>query len=190
MQSSFTENRIFEKIDFRDGSLAKGTYEDCRFLNCNFNSVDLSDRTFINCIFDGCDASLVKLKNTSLQKVKFINSKLLGVQFNECRQFLLELDFANCMIKLSLFSQMKLKNIQFRNCHLQEADFSETDLTRSLFEHCDLQQTTFFHTNLEHANFTLALNYSINPAINRLRHARFSIPGVFGLLDTCGIEIE
>jgi len=190
MNTSFTENRKFEKIDFRETELPAGSYEECQFLNCNLNNVDLSGMIFVSCTFDGCDASLVKLKNTSLQEVKFVNCKLLGVQFSDCRKFLLELDFENCMIKLSLFSGMKLKNRHFKNCNLQEADFSEADLSGTFFENCDLLQSTFFHTNLEKANFTSAFNYSINPENNRLRKARFSIPGVIGLLDTYGIEIE
>ncbi len=187
--SSFIENRTFEKIDFREDKLAVGSYEECRFINCNFNSVDLSGMTFMNCTFEDCDGTLVKLKNTSLQEVKFLNCKLLGVQFSDCRKFLLELDFENCMLKLSHFAQMKLKNSHFKNCDLQEADFSEAELTGISFENCDLLQTTFFHTNLEQSNFTSAFNYSINPETNRLRKAKFSIPGVTGLLDTYGIEI-
>ena len=189
MTSSFTENRRFEKIDFRENELLVGSYEECQFLNCNFNNVDLSGLTFVSCTFDGCDASLVKLKNTSLQEVKFVNCKLLGVQFSECRKFLLDLDFENCMIKLSNFCGMKLKNRHFKNCNMQEADFSEADLTSVFFENCDLLQSTFFHTNLEKANFTSAFNYSVNPENNRLRKAKFSIPGVIGLMDTYGIEI-
>jgi len=190
MNTSFTDNRRFDKIDFRENALPDGSYEECQFINCNFNGVDLSGRTFVSCTFDGCDASLVKLKNTSLQDVKFLNCKLLGVQFSDCRKFLLELAFENCMIKLSLFSGMKLKHMHFKNCNLQETDFSEADLTGTFFDTCDLLQATFFHTNLEQANFTSAFNYSINPETNRLRKAKFSLHGVVGLLDTYGIEIE
>ena len=168
----------------------EGYYEQCAFIHCNFNSADLSGVRMVNCRFDGCDLSLAKLKNSSLQEVKFVNCKLLGMLFSDCRKFMLELDFDTCLLKLSLFSGLKLKNTRFKNCNLQEADFSEADLTGAIFENCDLLQTTFFHTNLEQANFSSAFNYSINPETNRLRKARFSLPGVIGLLDTCGIEIE
>ncbi len=189
MQGSFTENRRFEKIDFREERLDGGSYEECGFINCNFNSIDLSGMSFIKCLFDGCDGTLIKLKNTSLQEVKFVNCKLLGVQFSDCRKFLLELDFENCMLKLALFAQIKLKSIHFKNCNLQEADFSEAELQGAIFENCDLLQSTFFHTNLEQADLSTAFNYSINPEINRLRKAKFSMQGVIGLLDTYGIEI-
>lgn len=168
----------------------EGSYEQCTFIHCNFNSADLSGVRMIDCRFDGCDLSLAKLKNSSLQEVKFVNCKLLGVLFSDCRKFMLDLDFDRCILKLSLFAGLKLKNTRFINCDLQEADFSEADLSGAKFDGSDLLQTIFFHTNLETADFRSAFNYSINPETNRLRKARFSIPGVTGLLDTYGILIE
>ena len=94
------------------------------------------------------------------------------------------------MLKLSTFFKLNLKNTRFRQCDLHEADFTETDLTGAIFEESDLLQAIFFHSNLEKADFRSAFNYSINPETNRLRKARFSLPGVIGLLDTYGIEID
>ncbi len=168
----------------------EGYYEQCSFVQCNFNSADLSGMRMVNCRFEGCDFSLAKLKNSSLQEVKFVNCKLLGVQFSDCRKFMLEVDFDSCILKLALFSGLKLKNTRFRNCDMQEADFSEADLSGAQFDGSDLLQAIFFHTNLESADFRGAFNYSINPETNRLRKAKFSIPGVTGLLDSYGIIIE
>ena len=190
MNTMLTENKVFEKISFKEHILFKGVYEECTFKNCNFNSVDLSGITFRTCLFNNCDCSLTKLKNTILQDVRFVNSKLLGIQFNECNGFLLRLYFENCMLKLSVFYKLKLKNTVFTNCNLQEADFSEADMAGAAFENCDLLLATFMHTNLEKADFRSASNYSINPELNRIRNARFSIPGVTGLLTTYDIEIE
>ncbi len=185
-----TENKVFDKISFSEHILVKGVYEECTFKNCNFNGIDLSGITFRTCTFNNCDCSLTKLRSTTLQDVRFVNCKLLGVQFNECNRFLLRLYFENCMLKLSVFYKLKLKNTAFKNCNLQEADFSEADMTGTLFDNCDLLLATFMHTNLEKADFRSASHYSINPEINRIRKARFSIPGVTGLLTTYDIEIE
>ena len=190
MNTMLTENKVFEKISFSEHILVKGVYEECTFKNCNFNGVDLSGITFRTCSFNNCDCSLSKLKNTILQDVRFENSKLLGVQFNECNGFLLKLYFENCMLKLSAFYKLKLKNTAFINCNLQEVDFSEADMAGAVFDNCDLLLATFMHTNLEKADFRSASHYSINPEINRIRNARFSIPGVTGLLTTYDIEIE
>jgi fluoroquinolone resistance protein len=184
------ENELFEKTDFTVTLLPKGEYEDCTFRNCHFYTVDLSNYIFRNCVFDGCDFSLAKLKNTALNDIKFANCKLLGVQFSECRDFLLSFGFENCLLRLAVFYKLKLRKTSFRNCNLQEADFTETDLAGSAFENCDLQRAVFDHTNLEKADFRSSFNYSINPEINRIRKARFSLTGVAGLLDKYDIEIE
>ncbi|MEI6846805.1 MAG: pentapeptide repeat-containing protein [Chlorobiaceae bacterium] len=190
MNRELTENKVFEKITFTENNFLSGVYEECRFQNCDGKKADFSGITFRSCSFDGCDLSLALFRNSVLQDVKFLNSKLLGVQFSECRNFLLQLDFQNCMLKLALFSKLKLKNTRFKNCDLQEVDFTDADLAESIFEHCDLLLATFFKTNLEKADFRSALNYSINPETNRISKASFSIPAVIGLLDKYNIEIE
>ena len=78
----------------------------------------------------------------------------------------------------------------FTNCNLQEADFTDADLSGSIFDNCDLQRTVFYNTNLEKADFTTSYNYSFDPERNRIKKARFSRPGVTGLLDKYNIEIE
>jgi len=165
-------------------------YEECLFSRGNFANIDLGGVSFRSCMFEDCDLSLVKLKNTGLQAVWFRRCKLLGVQLNECRKILLETGFEQCMLRLAAFNGLDLRNTKFTGCDLREADFSGADLSGSSFEECDLLGAIFFRTNLESADFRSASNYSIPPGENRLRKARFSLPGVTGLLDSFGIEID
>lgn len=180
-----TENQLFERIDYTGTSLPKDEYEDCKFVNCNFHNVDLLNVVFRECTFDGCDFSLACLKNTTLNDVRFINCKLLGVQFEECNPFLLSVDFENCVLKLAVFNKLKLKKTCFRNCNLQE-----TDLSASMFDNCDMQRAIFFRTNLEKTDFRTSFNFSIDPENNRIKKASFSGMGVIGLLDKYQINIE
>uniref|UniRef100_Q3AR20 MCBG protein (Microcin resistance protein)-like protein n=1 Tax=Chlorobium chlorochromatii (strain CaD3) TaxID=340177 RepID=Q3AR20_CHLCH len=182
--------QTFEKKDFYENPLTMGTYEECHFHGCTFINVDLSHYIFINCTFDGCDLSMVKLNNTSLQEVLFCNCKLLGVPFSDCRQLLLSFRLERCMARLALFCRLKLKGSLWSECMLQEADFSEADLSNALFERCEFPQATFFHTNLEGADFRTSWHYSINPATNRVRKARFSLAGIAGLLESFDVVIE
>ncbi len=73
---------------------------------------------------------------------------------------------------------------------MQETDFAEADLTSSMFDKCNLERATFDQTILEKADFRTSYNYSIDPEINRVKKARFSILGVAGLLEKYDIEIE
>ena len=102
----------------------------------------------------------------------------------------MEFEFESCLLKLSVFNKLIIKNTRFTDCNLQEADFTGTDLTGSVFTNCDLMRATFEHTIIEKADFRSAFNFSINPETNRIRKARFSLPEVTGLLDVYGIEIE
>ena len=69
-------------------------------------------------------------------------------------------------------------------------DFTECDLTASIFENCDLNNATFDNTIIEKVDFRTAFNYSINPELNRIKKAKFSIEGISGLLSKYDIDIE
>ncbi|NTU58352.1 MAG: pentapeptide repeat-containing protein [Chlorobiaceae bacterium] len=193
MKEKLTEqtiSQVFEKVDGDSLTPDCRVYEDCRFIRCNFAHADLSGLIFRECSFEGCDMSMAKLKDTGFQEALFKECKLLGLQFNDCRKLLLRMEFQGCMLKLSLFSGLELKNTTFVDCDLQEADFTGANMSGSAFVKCDLRQALFFHTNLEKADFRSAVNYSIAPETNRIRKARFSLHGLAGLLDIYDIEIE
>ena len=190
MATEFTETKIFEKIDFTINPLPIGEYESCTFQNCIFYDTSLSNIIFHDCIFDGCDLSLAKVKNTTFSNIRFLNCKLLGIQFNECNNFLLSVTFEDCLLKLSSFARLKLKGTTLVRCNMHETDFSEADFSNSTFENCDFHRALFYNTNLEKADFRSAFNYSLDPEKNKIKKARFSQADVFGLLDKYNIVIE
>jgi len=188
--SHLDNDEIFEKKDFTKEPLPKGEYNNCKFKNCNFNQCILSGYHFIDCKFDNCDMSMVVLEKTSLQNVKFIETKLIGTSFEKCNPFLLGLDFDLCQLDLTSFASLKLPRITYKNCSLVEANFTQTYMREALFDHCNLSHAVFFKTDLTKADFRTAENYNINPAENILKYARFSYPNCKGLLYTFDIEID
>lgn len=184
------EDQIFERLNYTETPFHKGEYENCRFVNCNFHGINLIDNIFRDCIFEDCDFSLCNLTDSTLNDVFFSGCKLVGVQFDLCREFLFSVKFENCDMKLSVFYKRKLKKTLFKNCNLQETDFAEAELTESVFDNCDLQRTIFQRTNLEKVDFRTSFNYSIDPEQNRIKKARFSRMGLSGLLYKYGIVIE
>lgn len=190
MNNGYTEGKNFSGIAFSDLETAKGDLENCRFTNCSFPNSNLSEFNFIECEFQNGDLSLAKVKGTGFKTVIFKNCKLLGIHFADCNPFSLSLHFEDCLLNLSSFYKLKLKGTTFKNCNLQEADFTETELTGSTFENCDLTGAIFENSILEKVNFKTAFNYSIDPAINRIKKAKFSMSGVIGLLDKYDIEIK
>ena len=87
-------------------------------------------------------------------------------------------------------ARRKMKNTRFDSCTLSEVNFNQTDITGTVFKKCDLSGARFENTMLEKADFRTAFNYSINPEINKLKKAKFSLQGLPGLLDKYGIIID
>lgn len=170
--------------------IEKGDYENCRFLNCTLPKSDLSGISFIECEFENCDITSSKLFDTSFKTVSFIQSKLVGIRVEDCNEFLFSIDFRECNLNLSSFYKLKPKHISFRNCNLKEVDFTEADLANTLFEKCDLDSAIFKNTDLKKADFRSSYNFLIDPEINNIHKAMFSLQGLPGLLQKYNIEIE
>jgi fluoroquinolone resistance protein len=190
MADIYLTDETFNKIDYTTDPPARGVYENCTFKGCSFARVDLSRFQFIDCRFDGCDLSLANLNQATLRDVTFRDCKMLGLRFDTCNEFGLSLSFDGCRLDHSSFFKVKIRKTVFKNSQLQETDFAESDLTGSVFDNCDLAKALFDHCLLEKVDFRTAYHYSIDPETNRIKKARFSLPGISGLLDKYAIEIE
>ena len=190
MSKNYIEGKSYKSRDFSTSSLKTGEYENCKFTGCNFSVADLSGINFVDCDFSGCDFSMAKVNDTVFREVRFNDCKVLGVQFKDCNRFLFSVEFDTCMLNLSVFFKMNLKNVEFSNCTIHEADFTESDLTGISFDNCDLSDAIFENTNLERADFTTAYNYIFDPDLNRIKKAKFAVPGLAGLLSKYDIIIE
>ena len=190
MSLLFKQDITFDKSDFKKEPLQSGEYENCTFMNCDFYSSDLSGIKFTDCIFTACNLSVAKLNKTAFRDAQFKDCKMLGLHFDNCNEFGLSFRFETCSLNHSSFYKRKLKNTIFKNSQLQDTDFTECDLTGSVFDNCDLANSKFENTILEKADLSTSYNYSIDPEINRIKKAKFSLAGVVGLLDKYDIEID
>jgi fluoroquinolone resistance protein len=190
MEQEYIQEKTFDKINFTISPLAKGEYENCIFRNCDFSNSDLGTVKFSECEFLSCNLSLVKLAKTSFRDVKFIDCKMLGLLFENCNEFGLAVGFDNCNLSHSSFYRKKIKTTSFKNSQLHEVDFTESDVSNSLFCKCDLSNAKFENTILEKTDFRTSFNYSIDPELNRIKKAKFSLTGIAGLLDKYDIEID
>lgn len=186
MPDSYFSDQIFKGSK----SIEKGDYEACQFINCILPNSDLSGISFIECEFENCDFSSSKLYDTSFKDITFVKSKLVGLRFEDCNEFLFSIDFRESNLNLSSFYQMKPKSITFRNCNLKEVDFTEAQLAETLFEKCDLHSAIFKNTHLKKADFRTAYNFLIDPEINNIEKAKFSLASLPGLLNKYNLEIE
>lgn len=164
-------------------------FEACVFTNCDFSDSDLSDYKFIECEFKDCDLSNVKVSHAMFNDIQFGQCKMLGIQFDTCKEFGFAIRCKDCQIDHSVFYQMDLKRSHFENCHAHGIDLTEADLTNVSLAGSDLADAMFERTILEGTDLREAVNYHLDPDNNRIRGAKFSQSGISGLLSKYGIEI-
>ena len=184
-----TEER-FEDFDFQNKEIKRGQYEYCVFIRCILKDVDLSKFVFIDCEFIDCDLTNANLDRTSFQNVRFKGSKLVGLRFDHCADFALSFDFVECRLDHASFYRKDIKKTNFFDTQLIEVDFTETNLTESVIKNCDLSRSIFNNTILERADLTSSIGFSIDPEVNKIKKARFSLQEVKGLLVKYNIIIE
>jgi len=190
MPSENIENKVFKGEDFTKEALGKVTYDQCDFIQCNFEKADLSYVQFQDCCFKNCNLDRAKLRETSFDQVVFDGCKMLGIHFSIVNQFQFDVQFIECTLDFSIFEQMRIRKSSFEGCHMHELDFTEADLRESSFKECDLHRTTFVRTKLEDVDFSSAINYTINLEENQAKGAIFSRNQVEGLLNQYQIKIE
>jgi len=181
----FVAEKTFDKVN----ALSVGEYELCIFTACDFSNKDFSGFKFIECEFRDCNLSLIKISAAIFRDVKFRDCKMLGLMFNSCSDFGFSVGFENCNLQHTSFYKKKMKGGNFKNTRLAEVDFTECDLTKAMFEGCDFTGATFDRTNLEKSDFQSSFNYIIDPQVNKIKKAKFSLGGIPGLLIQYDIEI-
>jgi fluoroquinolone resistance protein len=180
-------NQTFENYQLNEDQTE---FEKCVFQKSNFSKLVLDSFEFIDCTFLNCDFSMAKLSNTVFSRVRVVDCKLMGVDFSKCSRFTFSVSFDKCILNYCFFLKNNFKKTIFKDCMIKEANFSESDLSFAIFQNCDLLTTVFERNNLEGCDFRLSQNYNFNPSDNKIKKAKFSYPGVIGLLSHLNIEIE
>lgn len=171
-------------------ALARGEYDGCRFQKCALANADLSGCQFSDCEFIDCDVSLAKLTKSAFRTVGFVRCKLLGLHWDDCNPFGLEVKFDGCVLDHSTFFQLNLKKTRFSHTRLHEVDFSGANLSEAVFAECELLNATFDQTDLTKADLRTARYYTIDPERNKVKRAMFSLQDVVGLLRKYDIQVE
>ena len=171
------------------------TWTDQTFEQCTFKKLDLAgtlftNANFINCRFEGCDLTKVQVKNTKLYDVSFVHSKLSYVDFGSCNAFSFHVDFQSCQLDNTVFLNRKLKKAQFIDCSLKEAHFLRCDLTGTQFKECNLELARFEDNTLTQVDFSSSYNLELDPDINRIKKAKFSLHNLPGLLTKYDLVIN
>ena len=114
----------------------------------------------------------------------------MGINFSECADFMFSVSFETCLLDYASFVRKKMPKTVFSKTSLRSVDFTECDLTKSQFIQADLTDAIFQKSILKEANLVSATNFIIDPELNNIRKARFSVYGLSGLLARYGIIVE
>jgi len=173
---NFHQNKIFDKIIYKDVVVKDKEFSKCKFTNCDFSNITFEDCDFENCFFENCNLASLKVKYSRFSDVKFKSCKMIGIVWDEASlPFSITCEDSN--ISYSSFYGMKLKKMKIHKCIAHDVNFSEADMQLSRFNHTDLQNSMFLNTNLTKANFENAFNYNGIDLINgKIKKAVFSMP--------------
>lgn len=187
-------NQTFKQIVLEDHQINQIEFHNCQFKHCKFLGVTFSKVKFLDCDFESCDLSLSKFPGCKFSEVSFKQSKLAAINWTELCWPLVKLAsplyFYESNISHSNFFGLQLADLIIEGCKAHDVDFREADLNHASFVGTDLQNSLFMHTNLKHADFTNAINYSIDSQCNTISKASFSFPDVIALLSHLDIKIN
>ncbi len=182
-------NKVFTALSFSDFSSMAAEYEDCTFIQCDFSNQYIPNINLLDCTFADCNFSNSVFNQTSLKLVIFNECKLTGADFSNVNPFLLELNFNDSDLSLANFHGIPLTNSSFENCSLIEVDFSESDLSGIKITNSNLERVIFNRTKLEKVDFSTSFNIQLDPELNNIKGAKFSIQSLPGLLNKYGIIV-
>ncbi|MGV3704926.1 MAG: pentapeptide repeat-containing protein [Arcticibacter sp.] len=189
MERIVHEDKTFEKVVYAEKLVKGREFQSCTFVNCDFSNSEFYYSKFMDCTFDGCNLSMMKLSESTVNNVTFRNSKILGVNFSECQDFLFSVSFDSCILDYSSFLGKKMLKTRFIRTSMKEVNFNKTNLSQSLFDQTDLSGALFDATNLTAANLVSAYGFAIDPEHNVIKKASFSQHGLAGLLARYQINV-
>jgi uncharacterized protein YjbI with pentapeptide repeats len=183
------DEQTFEDISYAGQMNQRWDLQDCKFKRCDFSDSEFLNTKFVDCVFDGCNLSMMRLRDSTLNNVVFKNCKIMGVNFSQCQDFLFTVKFEGCILDYSSFMDKKMAKTSFIQTSLKEVTFTRANLGGSVFDNCNLNETIFRETDLSGVDFSTAYNYLIDPEVNKMTKAVFSMSDVAGLLYKYGIKI-
>lgn len=183
------ENDTFTGLEGDHGVLASASFDHCTFRAASLQYARLTGCTFEHCVFESCNLSLLQLPGCKLVRVKFVDSKLSGINWSS-PSGVFSASFSGCVMDNCAFTAINLSKYRFSNCSFRDASFMETKLAHAVFDECDLRNCMFHNADLSHADFSTSYNYFINAQANRLHKTIFSLPEAVSLLSNFDITLK
>ena len=107
-----TADAQLKDVDFSERNLVGASFENSSFTNCNFRGLSLGAATIEDCTFEDCDFGNANFKAARLHEVSFNRSKLIGINWTQCKS-LRGIEFERCNMNFCSFMSLRLKKLKF-----------------------------------------------------------------------------
>jgi uncharacterized protein YjbI with pentapeptide repeats len=183
------EDQEFSRLSCHAVELNDIEFFRCRFEGCHFLRSAVRGCRFEQCVFERCDMSLLKATDSQFIDVRFLKTKMLGIDWTAAASPL-SLVFQESIVNHSIFVGLSLRKMEMVQCTAHEVDFTRTNLTSANLAATDFLGSRFADTNLSYADLSKATNYAIHPTMNRLKKTVFSLPEAVSLLSAFDIVLK
>lgn len=203
MSNLHLSEELSEQLIFKDLCLDSEMRPMRQFVECTFDSCQLSENTSVGCFFSdctfvNCNFSLIRISNSRFFNCRFRDCKLMGIDWTAAKweksvshkKKPFPIAFERCILNFSVFMELNMIEAQFLGCTLSEVSFLGTNLEKANFAQSDLSKAEFNDANLFKADFSTARNYTINACRTNIAKARFSMPEALSLLYTLDVIID
>lgn len=191
-QSSYADE-LFRGLELPNVEISETEFHQCAFRECSLAEAVFRNCRFVECRFHGCDLSLMEVPASAFIRVGFEDCTVVGVNWAKADWSALNmgktLDFHQSGLNHSTFLSVPLKQSSLVDCAARNVDFREADLAMADLSGTDLSEALFQGTNLRQADLSRARNYAINPGLNTISGAKFSLPEAMSLLYSMDIEL-
>lgn len=187
---AFTE-AVFDGLDLGGELLIDVEAEGCRFVSCDFSGARLENWSLVDCEFRSCDLTLLEVPRSSFRGVRFVECRLLGVDWSPAATALgFQVRFERCVLDGSSFVKLAPEELEMVECRGRDLNFGGADLTGARFPESTLEGARFQGTDLTRADFSGATGVLFDPAENCLHQTRLSLEAAVGILDVAGIVVD
>lgn len=188
-RSSF-EDQDFEGLDLTGERLTDKEFEGCAFVSCKLEGVVLDRCRFVSCEFRLSDLSLFKPRDSAFRGVRFIDSRLTGVDWTQAETTLgLDVAFERSILDGSSFMELEVRGLRAIQCRAEGVNFVGASLGEADFSGTDLSDCQFSGADLRGVDFGRASNVSFDPRECRLKDTRVSLEAAVGLLGRLGVVV-
>lgn len=183
-------DRTFCDVACQQGHFAQMEFANCILERCRLSGGVFDSCRFEACTFKDCDLSVIKLPNTALVDVRFEGCKMIGIDWTLLNPRFLRMGFDRCLLSNSTFARMDLRGLTLTACTCHDCDFLGAKLGGAICRNTDFAKSRFVQTDLSHADFSGAVRYLIDPTMNTVKGAIFSLPEAVSLLRGLGVVIR